>query len=293
MMYEKDLSKIELKILDVLEKNFAKSRNPLGLRIQPLSKELNIDCIKSRSVLYTGLSYQLMPYTLRLLKYLDILEKYDNLISFLSNLGISRLVPPQMKDKFHSALRGAVIALNSIGYEFTCLSNEPYDGAIFYDLGMDHIVDKCEKIICAEFEKNNVEKVITISPHTYYMLEKVYDLNVETSHIYEIIYGRIKSPKKAVIHDPCVLARKVGIIAQLRLFDVVEPEKSGKHTSCCGGPVEILFPRLSLKIAKARGVELTQTGVNRIATACPICLMNFLRAGFDAEDILSIICGEN
>lgn len=293
MMDKDDLPKIKLRILDVLEKNFLKSGNPLGLKIQPFFDKLGITCQQDKTILYTGLGYQLMPYTLRLLKYLDVLEKYDRMVYMLSNLGLTRLITPQMEDKFYSALQGAVAALKSVGYKFGCLRNEPYDGAIFYDLGLDHIVDKNEKIIRTEFEKNGVERVITISPHTYYMLKKVYSLNVDVIHIYEILYGRIKCNKKAVIHDPCVLARKMGIISQLRIFNAIEPENSKEHTSCCGGPIEILFPKLSLRIAKARGEELMKTGADKIATACPICLMNFLRAGFEAEDILSLIRGES
>ncbi len=288
MTIEELPQKVELQILKILEKNFYRSGNPLGIKIQPFAP-LSVE----KTILYTGQSYQLMPYTLRILNIMDKIGKLEKLVGILSNLGLSRLIIPQMEDKFYSAIRGAMNVLKSAGVSFGVLPNEPYDGAIYYDLGLDYIVDENEKIIRSEFEKNGVERVITVSPHSCYMLRKVYDLNVEVVHIYELIYGKVRSDKKAVIHDPCVLARKLGIVSQLRIFNAIEPENSGKHTSCCGGPVEILFPQLSLQIAKARGYELIETGINKIATACPICLMNFLRAGFDAEDILSFFSGDN
>ena len=284
--------KVELQILKILEKNFYRSGNPLGVKIQSFATMLGIE--KNKTILYTGQSYQLMPYTLRLLSIMDKIGKLEKLIGVLSDLGFSRFIIPQMEDKFYSAIKGAVNALKFAKVSFGALPNEPYDGAIYYDLGLDHIVDKNEEIIRSAFENNGVERVITVSPHSCYMLRKVYDLNVEVVHIYELISGKVRSDREAVIHDPCILARKLGIVSQLRdVFNAVEPENSGEHTSCCGGPVEILFPQLSLQIAKARGNELIETGINKIATACPICLMNFLRAGFNAEDVLSFFSGGN
>ena len=284
--------KLEMQILKIVERNYYRTGNPIGVKIGQLA--INESNRKSKTILYTGQSYQLMPYTLRLLKIMDKVGKLERFIGVFSNLGFSRFLFPQEEKRFNLAIKGAVNALKIANVKFRMLSNEPYDGAIFYDLGLDDVVDKIEKKIRTVFENNGVETVITISPHSCYMLKKVYNLDVDVKHIYEVISGKVKSEKKAVIHDPCVLARKLGIVSQVRsVFNAVEPENSGKFTSCCGGPVEVLFPQLSLQIAKSRGNELLKTGVKRIATACPICLMNFLRCNFDANDILSFFGDTN
>ena len=283
--------KIELQALKIIEKNFYKSGNPLGIKTKSSAEILGISRNECRTILYTGQSYQLMPYVLRILSIIDKFGKLEKLANLFSNLNFSKLIIPKMENRFYSAIRGAANALKNAKIDFGVLLNEPYDGSLYYDLGMDHIVDENEKIIRSEFEKNKVERIITISPHSCYMLKKIYSLDVEVIHIYELI-SNIKCNKKAVIHDPCILARKLGIVTQLRIFNAVEPENTGKNTLCCGGPIEILFPQLSLQIAKSRGNELISTGLNKIATACSICLMNFLRAGFDARDILSFFSGD-
>ncbi|MBO8181348.1 MAG: (Fe-S)-binding protein [Archaeoglobus sp.] len=287
-------------IFKLLEDNFHKSGNPLGVRISPSwAAELGID-YGGKRILFTGLSYQLMPFTISAL---NILEKGKavSILGKLSKLGLSRLIPKKETDSFYNALRAAYKLLKQSGIDFGFLyEKEPYDGALFYDFGMDWLVDENEARIKKIFEENNVKEVLTISPHSYFMLKNVYDLDIEVRHILELVdLPRVNR----ILHEPCILARKTDFAEKFReKFQklAILPKRSGKLTSCCGGPVELIYPELSRAICINRAKELEEEAEIRnvkgkitestvgFITACPICLMNFLRCGFEVEDYLTV-----
>ncbi len=167
-----------------------------------------------------------------------------------------------------------------------------YSGVLLHDLGLDDTFTKHAKKVYERFKKYNVKRVITIDPHTTNVLRKVYpeyikDFDLDVKNYIEIIAEKeldsIKNLNgKVVIHDSCIYARNENIIKQPRLLlskigmTVLEPPRNKTLTFCCGGPIEMLFPELSHKVAETRIKELQNIDKN-IVVACPICYANFSR----------------
>ena len=84
---------------------------------------------------------------------------------------------------------------------------------------------------------------------------------------------------EVVIHDPCVFARYEGIVDEPRELlaatgmTVKEPEKTGRMTWCCGGPVEALYPQKARANAEKRVGQLTDVS-SEVVTMCPMCFIN-------------------
>lgn len=103
--------------------------------------------------------------------------------------------------------------------------------------------------------------------------------------------------EKLVYHDPCELGRGCNIYDEPRQLlssfgQLVEAEKSGKESICCGGSLG----SLSLNFAQREDLtknalrNLTVADPERIVTACPLCLATFSRyADRVVEDIAEII----
>jgi Fe-S oxidoreductase len=82
-------------------------------------------------------------------------------------------------------------------------------------------------------------------------------------------------------HDPCTLARTLGITAaprrlldRLRGVTRTEPRRFARNTGCCGaGGAQMWLPRQpGERINLRRTIELSGTQANRIVSACPFCL---------------------
>ncbi len=71
---------------------------------------------------------------------------------------------------------------------------------------------------------------------------------------------------EVVVHDPCVFARYENIVDEPRRLlaatgiSLKDPEKSGRMTWCCGGPVESLYPEKALANAAKRMEQLRAMG---------------------------------
>jgi|Deesub1362A_J573_1020465.scaffolds.fasta_scaffold00125_44 Fe-S oxidoreductase len=296
-----------MEIFELIERNYLEKGNPLGVKIDNSWAERARIPKGGKRILFTGQSYQLMPFTLAALKLLDLLEVIPNFgLSSLKNpffnfvsekLGLLMSIVLERKP-FEEALVSAALLIDAnTGFLY---DEEPYDGALLYDFGMEWLVDLNERRIKKVFESNGVEEIITISPHSYHMFKNVYSVDVEVFHIYEILAANGFSVRTGnAMHDPCLLTRKNNLLEPVRKVIRAElPEKNGKMTSCCGGPVELIYPDLSMKIGAKRGEELMGVcgSVDRVSkdackilTACPICLMNFIRCGFNAEDCLTTL----
>jgi len=95
------------------------------------------------------------------------------------------------------------------------------------------------------------------------------------------VRGRLPPSSAAgyTFHDPCYLARYLGetdtVRALLRLASVElrEPKRARARTFCCGagGGWVFLGEEQGKRINRERAEELTDTGAEVIATACPFC----------------------
>ncbi|MDI6815016.1 MAG: (Fe-S)-binding protein, partial [Dehalococcoidales bacterium] len=163
-----------------------------------------------------------------------------------------------------------------------------------------------------------VKRIIGIVPSCTYTIRNllpnyVDGCDLEVKHFSEVILGSIQSrqlrfPKevKVTYHDPCQLARYLGVIEEPRQvmraikgIELVETDwTKGEWTTCCGGGggFEAVFPELSQILAVNRARELVETGAQIIVTHCPGCIMQLksglkeLKAGdVDVLDLAQIV----
>ena len=133
-----------------------------------------------------------------------------------------------------------------------------------------------------------------------YKLEGIEVLH-HTEYIERLINeGRIsisKDEMKYVYHDPCELGRGCNIYEAPRNVmkaagNLVEAEKSGKESICCGGSLGSLtltFDRRRTLTENALR-NLTAADPEVIVTACPLCLSTFNRyADRPVRDIAEVI----
>jgi Fe-S oxidoreductase len=251
------------------------------------------------TVLYTGLMYQLIPYIEGLVKaekglgdtWLAKLTPVARQINRVINVSTFMVWPRgKMKSEFDAVPINVARLLRQAGVEFGYLyKDDLYSGALTYDLGADETVAKHAKHVYSVFKKRGVKTIITIDPHTTNMLRSVYPklitgYDIQVKNYLEVLAEKGLTAKKTltgdvVIHDPCVFARYEGIVDEPRKLltaaglTLHDPEKSGRMTWCCGGPVESLYPLKALENAKKRVEQLKEAG-SEVVTMCPMCFVN-------------------
>jgi Fe-S oxidoreductase len=101
------------------------------------------------------------------------------------------------------------------------------------------------------------------------------------------------TPRRSVtLHDSCYMARYSDVVAEPREvlgavpgLDLVEMEKNGKNTFCCGagGGRMWMEETRGTRINAARTEQALATGASTVATECPFC-MTMLKDGLEASD---------
>lgn len=155
--------------------------------------------------------------------------------------------------------------LKALGIRFRVLDNEPYSGALLYELGFVNEFADYARSVYKVFRDNNVSEVITIDPHTQYTLERLYppkyvpEFNIKVrSYLDYLDPGRVRVRlSEFTIHDSCLYARYLNKYDLIRggllrggKADVKEdPVITGRDTShCCGGPIESTYPEVAAKL---------------------------------------------
>jgi len=194
----------------------------------------------------------------------------------------------------------ALEILKKIGINAICLDEEPYNGALLYDLGFHEDLIKYGEYLRDFFKSKGVKRIILLDPHSYDVFENVYKKEIdgfdfEIINIIDLIDEAIKEGKlrlkssvikSVTYHDPCnysksterrILEEPRRIIKSIEGIELREPEYTENFSHCCGGPLEFIFHELSSEIAEMRVEELLATESQKIITACPICSVNFRR----------------
>ena len=297
-------------LLQNLEKQYLPLPIPKSICYEEL-KSLNLPK-KNEVIIYTSCMYQLAPYISELV---DLIEKFrlsesatiSKIASTLSTITQYILKPnPEMTKRYLNIVRKVIEILRvKLGLNFGFLyDDEPYSGALLYDLGFeDDFKDYVRKVIKI-FRDLNVKKIITIDPHTHYMLSKVYPeyekVDFEVVNYLELILNVDLSKNldvnRVVIHDSCLYSRYLDMYDVYRNilrkcgFEIVEdPLTTHKETAmCCGGPIESILPKVTKLIAYQRLKSLAEL-CSTVVTLCPICLLNLSKVNEFKVNIYDLI----
>ncbi len=233
-------------------------------------------------------------------------ERTLGLTQFLNKRGINM---GELYGKFilrshrsNNPLRSAVEVLQGMDIDCGYLAEEePCCAAPLYYAGFqEEFAAQATKTKMLLKEKG-ITRLIGMVPSCTYALRElipryVTGWEVEVSHFLEVVWEEMKKgmrfrlPQEVTItyHDPCVLARYLGLIEEPRailrsiegvVFADVERNKE-EWSTCCGGGggFEVIFPEISHILAVNRVRELLGTGASIIVTSCPGCLIQ-LREG--------------
>jgi len=259
-----------------------------------------------QTVLYTGMMYQLIPYIEGLVKAEKRLG--DSSLARFTSVGrkMNRLInvstfmarpSSELRAIYDQVPTNVAALLKEAGVEFGYLyEDDLYSGALAHDLGVDEVVADHARKVHEVFKKHGVKNVITIDPHTTNMLRSVYprlisDYDIQVKTYLELLVEKDLTPRTTLagelaIHDPCVFARYENIVDEPRKLlaaagmTVREPEKSGRMTWCCGGPVESLYLEKAMANAQKRAEQLRATA-SEVVTMCPMCFVNLSNAAPD------------
>jgi len=296
-----------------------KTMNPLGLSLKSCASWCKRKCseISSDTILYSGGLYSTM----------GIVEKTELFLKpIISNptreapvklarpfMGIGSAFLPMFRNKKLERIpERAMDILERLGYNFCCLDEEPYSGALLYDLGFSRELRQYGKRLSEFFKERGVKKIIVMDPHTYELFTEIYPkiidkFDFEILNLVKILANEIKKGSiklqskrsmKVVYHDPCHYSKSSSdkivnepreIISAIENVVLEEPENKEALSLCCGGPVEFVFLKLSEEIAKIRYKELTATGADTIITACPICAINFRRVADGNTRVIDLV----
>jgi len=145
----------------------------------------------------------------------------------------------------------------------------------------------------ATFKERGVQKIITLSPHSYNAFKNYYEGDFEVFHYTQILRDLIGSralsfsgrfDAAVTYHDPCFLGRHNKeydapreILNTVPGLQLVEMERNRQNAFCCGGGSGNFYTGLSAKgmdqASHARIWEAYRTGARVLAVACPVCLL--------------------
>ena len=145
------------------------------------------------------------------------------------------------------------------------------------------------------FAEHGVKRIVTHCPHCMNSLRQDYP---DAGGDYEVLHhtqlleelqeaGRLPTQDaiegKHTFHDPCYLGRVHDETKAPRSIlasvlppggDLIEPERSGRETACCGaGGGRMWFDdEPATRVGHDRMDELVETGAETVVTGCPFCL---------------------
>ncbi|MEH7083726.1 (Fe-S)-binding protein, partial [Neobacillus drentensis] len=196
--------------------------------------------------------------------------------------------------------------LNLAGVKFAILGNEERNsGDTARRLGNEFLFQQlCQENI-ANFQANNVKKIVTIDPHAYNTFKHEYPefgLEAEVYHHTEVIHklikeGRIKPTREVnetiVYHDSCYIGRYNGIynipreiLKAIPGVKVAEMERNRENSMCCGAGGGMMW--LEETQGKRINIERTEQALRLnptvIGSNCPYCL-TMLSDGTKAKEV--------
>lgn len=277
---------------------------------------------QSETIFFAGCGYQ---YKNDLETMMSLIRKMDksaigseltmSLAGFQKKLGIDaagilRKVASRSDDSAAQPLKDAVKVLTGLGIKFGYLGEaEPCCGGLLHYIGMEKDFARHSQDVYSKLKSQGVKRIISVVPSCTYTLRQltpasVPGYDIEVKHFVQVVAENISSRQwrfprevKVAYHDPCQLARYLGIIEEPRRvlraikgITLAETQwTNGEWATCCGGGggFEAVFPELSEILAVNRTKELLETGAQIIVTNCPGCIMQ-LESGLKALKVNNV-----
>ncbi len=301
-------------ILRLMKDMIMKTKSPLGTSLK--TNAAWCDCKNTHEthekILYSGALYTSMGIVHKNAMFLPLALKNPTkearlkLARTFTPLSKYVLRVPIFRDKkMESIPKKALKILQFLGYEdVCCLPEEPYNGVLLHDLGFKKELLEYGRYLRDFFKQYGVKEIFIIDPHTYEVFTEVYakevsDFNFKMHLVLDILNENIdklkeqwKTPQTnekiiTTYHDPCIFSKRLkehpvidqprNLLKEVENVEFKEPFNHGRHSRCCGGPIEFIFMDLSKEVAKIRFKQFTETGAQQVITACPICYINFDR----------------
>jgi len=196
--------------------------------------------------------------------------------------------------------------LNEAGVTFAVLGNkEKNSGDTPRRLGNEFLFQELASNNIAEFEKNNVEKIVTIDPHAYNIFKNEYPdfgFKAEVYHHTELLAKLVKEgrlvPKYEVnetitFHDSCYLGRynevfdpPREILKAIKGVQLVEMERNREKGMCCGAGGGLMWMEEDTggRINVVRTEQALAVKPSVISSGCPYCL-TMLSDGTKAKEV--------
>src|SRR5690606_13223876 len=197
--------------------------------------------------------------------------------------------------------------LNEAGVTFAILGNkEKNSGDTPRRLGNEFLFQELATANIAEFEKNNIKKIVTIDPHAYNIFKNEYPdfglQDVEVYHHTELLDNLVKAgrlqPKyevneKITFHDSCYLGRynevydpPREILKSIPGVTLVEIERNRENAMCCGagGGLMWMEENVGERVNVARTEQALAVNPSIISSGCPYCL-TMLSDGTKAKEL--------
>lgn len=218
-------------------------------------------------------------------------------------------------------VRGDVLVLNAIGEPFTMLSaeDEVCCGFPLFITGQHDMLEDLVKRLVNAYRAKGVKTLISSCPCCLNIM--VHDwpafygqkLPFKIRHITQFVADALKTGRlnihtvlseRIIYHDPCYLARGVGIIEEPRAvlrsipgIELLEFNENGLSTRCCGagGAARKIFHENAIAMGRLTIDEAVEKKADKLILSCPACYekVNEAMEGYEKQikivDIMQLL----
>jgi len=197
--------------------------------------------------------------------------------------------------------RAFATCLNAAGVRFAILGQEEScTGDPARRMGNDYVYQMLAAGNVETLDRYGLKSIVTACPHCFNTIGNEYgQLGGNYEVVHHSVYlqrlladGRLPTAlvnggQSVTLHDPCYLTRYNGVVdpqrdvlAAVPGLELLEMEKRGRQTSCCGagGGRMWMEETRGTRINVDRSEQALATGASTVATACPFC-MTMLKDG--------------
>ncbi len=198
--------------------------------------------------------------------------------------------------RIRTVARSLVRILDAAGVRFGTLGNdEVCCGDPALRIGDTPLFTSLAEQNAQTFRERGVERVVTISPHSFEALKHEYPklgASFEVEHYTQLLARladedrlrlRVDGDVRVTYHDPCYLGRYNGVYEEPRKVlesipgvRLEEMERNRADSLCCGGGGGRIFLETppEERFSNLRVAQAERTGAQVLCSACPYCVLN-------------------